>query len=86
MFFFNSLFIKIGVSGNIFQSILSLYKKVKSCVKYINNFSEFFNVEQGVLKDEALSPLTFSLYLNDFENSLIMSNCEDDILQDISLF
>lgn len=53
-------------------------------VKYKNDFSEFFNLEQGVLK--ALCPLTFSLYLNDFENSLIMSNCEDDILQEISLF
>lgn len=42
--------------------MLSLYKNVKSCVRYKNNFSEFFNVEQGVLKDEALSPLPF-LYI-----------------------
>lgn len=60
-FLFKKL-IKLGVRGKMFQSILSLYKNVKSCVKYKNNFSEFFNVEQGVLQGEALSPLLF-LYI-----------------------
>lgn len=56
-FLFKKL-INIGIGRKMFQSILSLcmYKNVRSCVKYENNFMEFFNVEHGVLQ----SPLHFS--------------------------
>lgn len=68
---------KLGTRGKMSQSILLLYTNVKSCVKYNNNFSEYFNVRQGVLQNKTLSLLFFSFYLNDFENSYIMSNWGD---------
>lgn len=84
-FLFKKL-IKLGTRRNMFQSIFSLYKNVKICVKYENNFSEFFNVKQGVLQGKALSPLLFSFYWNDFENSYILLNCEDTMLQENRCF
>ena len=52
----------------MYSKIKVLYTIVKFCVKYANNrSSDIFSVHVGVIKCEALSPLLFSLYLNDLE-------------------
>lgn len=58
----------------MYSIIRALYTNVKCCVKYATIFSKFFSVDTGVLPGEALSPLLFSLYLNDFENEFIVNN------------
>ena len=42
---------------------------VKSCLKYNSKFSNFFDLERGVLHVEALFPMLFSMYLIDFEKN-----------------
>jgi len=61
-----------GVSGKIFEVIKNLYKKTKSCVMVNSTRSDFFVTNVGVRQGENLSPLLFSLYVNDLENFLLM--------------
>ena len=45
--------------------IQNLYKSAKSCVRDGNTYSKYFVSNIGVRKGENLSPLLFSLFLND---------------------
>ena len=62
-----------------------MYAEIKSCIMLNGNKSEFFNCEIGVRQGENLSPLLFSLYLNDLEDFLTSKNgsgIEIDINED----
>ena len=45
-----------------------MYEQAKSCVRNNNQLSDFFTCNAGVRQRENLSPLLFSIYLNDFES------------------
>lgn len=60
-----------AVEGKFFRIIHSMYENIKSCVKLDNQSSPFFASECGVRQGENLSPLLFSLYLNDLESFLL---------------
>ena len=47
--------------------IRSIYSDVKSCVKNFGSISEFFDSNVGLLQGEVISPLLFSLFINDLE-------------------
>ena len=47
-----------------------MYKNAKSCVRNGNNFSEYFVSNVGVRQGENLSPLLFSIFLNDLTDFL----------------
>jgi hypothetical protein len=67
----SSLWLKLlsnGISGRILKVVRNMYHNAKSCVKLDNVLSESFLCNIGVRQGENLSPLLFSLYLNDFEN------------------
>lgn len=55
------------VNGKFLQVIKNLYSNVKSCVSINNELSPFFGSYCGVRQGENLSPVLFSLYLNDLE-------------------
>ena len=59
-----------GINGKILTLIYNLYAKAKSCVRYNNQLSDFFSCNIGVRQGENLSPILFSIYLNDFQNTL----------------
>ena len=48
-----------------------MYENIKSCVRINNETSAFFPSECGVRQGENLSPLLFSMYLDDLENFII---------------
>ena len=48
-------------------------------------YKDFCN-EVGLMQGETLSPLLFSLYVNDFEESFISDNCPSIDLQMLNLF
>lgn len=69
--------IKIGIRGKVLNVIKSMYISVKSRVKYCNNCN------LGVRQGECLSPLLFSLFLNDIEDQFVKSGLEG---LDVSMF
>ena len=47
-----------------------MHKKVKSCVRNHNEYSEFFEYAVGLRQGEIMSPMLFSLFNEDLELSL----------------
>ena len=69
----SSLWLKLidnGINGKLLRVVKDIYKKSKSCVSYNNSKSDFFKSNIGVKQGENLSPILFSLYLNDFSSFL----------------
>ena len=63
--------IQSGVRGKILDVIQSIYRNIKSKVKYDNKLSNDFSSHLCVRQGECLSPFLFSMYLNDLEKELI---------------
>ena len=57
--------IKHGINGKVLAVIKNMYEQARSCVRANGENSEFFNSYKGVRQGENLSPILFSLYLND---------------------
>ena len=63
-----------------------MYSNVKSCVT-LNEFnSDFFITSIGLMQGEVLSPILFSLYVNDFESEFLKSNCKSFDYGELNLF
>jgi hypothetical protein len=62
--------IKVGIEGRFLTLIKTMYQNIKSCVISNNSSSEYFPCNAGVRQGEHLSPLLFSIYLNDLEQYL----------------
>jgi hypothetical protein len=58
------------IDGKLFRKFFYMYQNIKSCVKHNGNHSQFFSSEIGVRQGENLSPILFSLYLNDLQTYL----------------
>ena len=54
-----------GIDGKLLIVLQNLYKNAKSCVRDGSNCSDFFASNIGVRQGENLSPLLFSIFLND---------------------
>ena len=78
--------IKFGVRGRILNVIKSMYKSVKSIVKYNNCLSEDFTCYLGVRQGECLSPFLFSMYLNDVESEFAKNGFEGVDIGVLKLF
>jgi hypothetical protein len=75
-----------GVQGKMLKIIKSLYENVKSCVKHNGYLSEYFSSKVGLFQGEVLSPILYSLYVNDCEMHFIRENCPSVEISMISLF
>ena len=74
-----------GAGGKFLDIIKSMYAKVKSCLRSKNGLTSFFNYKRGVRQGCLLSPLLFSLYINDLEQCLENKGAEGVELWDIRL-
>jgi hypothetical protein len=48
--------------------------------------SDYFSLQTGLMQGEALSPMLFSLFINDLEKEMLKSGCESILLQNLNLF
>ena len=71
---------KLGIDGKLLRVIRDMYDKVKSCVRHCNSFSEFFECSIGLRQGEVISPVMFSMFLEDLELFL-----QDDINSGLSI-
>lgn len=72
--------LKCGLDGKIFDIIRSMYKDIKLKVKCLNNLSDFYSCDVGLLQGEIMSPFLFSLFINDIE-----LNLQENIYEGISI-
>jgi len=49
------------------QLIKDMYNNVQSCVRGCNSLSEYFNCVVGLKQGEVMSPILFSLFIEDVE-------------------
>ena len=59
--------LKYNITGKVLSIIKNMYGNIKSCVSINGNTTAFFNCKTGLRQGENLSPLLFSLFLNDVE-------------------
>ena len=57
----------VGVNGHVINVIKDMYCKAKSCVRTKNGLSNFFVSNIGLRQGENLSPVLFSIFLNDLK-------------------
>ena len=79
-------FIAYGVDGKIVKLLRSIYSSVKSCVKHLNCLSDFFSSNIGLFQGELMSPILFSLFINDIEQSLQTNLLDGISLDQITIF
>ena len=57
---------KYGIKSKFFKVIKSMYSSIKSCVKITQNtITEMFSCNKGKRQGDGLSPVLFSLFMND---------------------
>ena len=65
-----------NISCKFVKAIKSMYATVKLCIKYNNNFSQFFDSHIGLKQGDPSSPILFMLFVNDMIDT-INSNIND---------
>ena len=79
---------KIGIS--ILRIVKDMYEQVKSCVRSCNKYSQLFEYAAWLRQGDVISPILFSLYVEDLElflqNDVIPGHSFDDILLILLLF
>ena len=64
------------VNGNFLRVLRNIYKDIKSCISLEGEESLFFFSNRGVRQGDNISPLLFSLFLNDLEDHLVSDSAE----------
>ena len=63
-----------------------MYSSVKSCVRHLHCLSDFFDSEIVLFQGEILSPILFSLFINDIESSLRGNTMGNITLEQITIY
>ncbi len=83
----NGLWFKLchlGLTGKTLRIIRNMYSQVKSCIRGCKSYSEFFECAIGLKQGEVMSPVLFSLFLEDLELFLQGSNESGLTLDDVT--
>jgi hypothetical protein len=61
---------KYNINGKFIKSIIAIYKSVLSCVRTEDNLTEFFDCPVGLRQGCVLSPIMFSLFINEIAEAV----------------
>src|SRR5215203_4795388 len=61
---------KSGIRGKLWRVLRNLYKKVESSVLLGDTRTDFFEIEVGLRQGCILSPILFTLFINDLRDHL----------------
>jgi hypothetical protein len=65
------ILMKNGVSGKLYKCIKSMYDEVKLKVRDGGKFTDYINCTRGVKQGDVLSPVLFSLFINEIAIDII---------------
>ena len=68
------------------NALKAMYKSVKLCVKYKNNYSEFFASHTGVKQGDLFFPILFIYFINDLALTLNTDEENSVKINDINIF
>ena len=68
--------LELNINGKCFNLIRNMYSNIKSRISTEEGCSAFFPCNSGVRQGENLSPLLFSIFVNDLEHYLLRHNVE----------
>ena len=68
--------IQQGVTGKILQVIYNIYQNAKSTIELNGEYSDYFQSFRGIRQGENLSPILFSMFVNDLEDYLYENKCD----------
>ena len=77
---------KIDINAKMLRIINDMYNKVISWVRGCNSYSDFFDCAVGLKQGEIISPMLFSLFIDDLELFLQDDQSIDDITFILMLF
>ena len=55
-----------GLKGNLLKVVKNMYESVKACVGINNECTDFFECSEGLRQGCLLSPILFSMFVNEF--------------------
>ena len=55
-----------GLKGNLFKVVKSMYESVKACVRINGECTDYFECTEGLRQGCLLSPVLFSMFVNEF--------------------
>jgi len=67
--------ITTGITGKLLTVIFNMYNNIKSCITVEGQSSNFFNSYIGLRQGENLSPVLFSIFVNDLESFMLDAGC-----------
>jgi len=77
---------KYGIQGKFLNVIKSLYSSTKSCVNIDQNtLTDLFPCNKGMMQGDGLSPVLFSLFMNDLPRYFVQNKCPGVVLGNRSL-
>ena len=83
--YLNGLWFKLHkINAKMLRIIKDMYNKVKSCVRGCNSYSDFFGCGVGLKQGRVMSPLLFSLFIEDLELFLQDDQCCGLSIDDIT--
>ena len=62
-----------GISGHLYRSVHSIYKSVQSCVRANDSLTNFFDCPIGLKQGCLLSPVLFSIFINELADKMSKS-------------
>lgn len=75
----------VGISGNMLQTIKSMYSNLKSCIRLSGTLTNWFSTDVGVRQGGKLHPTLFALFINDSVPELNSLNCGITIENEFNL-